>query len=203
KADVSLARVRVDIFSQEEGQPDLVLPTQASANDLVLDFPAAIGFGLSWRPKNALPLPADCTPTFCAYARIHNYFVLLPPSGPTEPRPPFTADTLVYPNVRADEQADSVQVRAGVEYVLIKSGLKIPLRAGYFNDQQYTLDAQGNSPHFNALTLGTGGTLGAAPCDAAYLYESGHYIEPLTNTRTKVTSRRFFASLSYRWGGVH
>jgi hypothetical protein len=203
KADVSLARVRVDIFSQEEGQPDLVLPTQASANDLVLDFPGAIGFGLSWRPKNALTLSADYTRTFWSNARIHNYFVLLPPAGPTEPRPPFTADELLYPNVRADEQADSVQVRAGVEYVLIKSRLKIPLRAGYYNDRQYTLDAEGNAPHFNALTVGTGVNVGPVLLDVAFLYESGHYLEALTNTRTKVTSRRFFASASYRWGGAH
>jgi hypothetical protein len=202
-ADVRLTRTRVDIFSQEQGLPDQTVASMASSDDVKLDFPGAIGFGLSWRPRSALTVSADYTRTFWSDTRIHNYFVLLPPLAPDqEPRPPFVADTLVYPNVRAEQQADSVQVRMGVEYVFIKSKLKIPVRLGYFNDRQYTLDAFGNTPHFNGMTVGTGVSLGPLLLDFAFLYESGEYVEATTNTTTNVRSRRFFASAIYRWGGA-
>jgi hypothetical protein len=203
-ADVRLTRTRVDIISQEAGQPDVVIPSMASRDDVKLDFPGAVGTGVSWRPQSALTVSADYTRTFWSSAEIHNYFVLLPPLPPEqEPRPPFVADTLVYPNVRADEQADSVQVRLGVEYVLTKTRLKIPLRVGYFNDRQYTLDAFGNAPHFNGFTAGTGVSLGPVLLDFAFLYESGQYVEATTGSVTSVKSRRFLASGIYRWGGAH
>jgi long-chain fatty acid transport protein len=202
-ADIRLTRTRVDIFSQEQGLPDQTVASNASSDDVKLDFPGAIGFGLSWRPQSVLTLSADYTRTFWSDTRIHNYFVLLPVLAPDqEPRPPFVADTLVFPNVRAEEQADSVQLRVGVEYVFIKSKLKIPVRLGYFNDRQYTLDALGNAPHFNGITVGAGVSLGPVLLDFAFLYESGDYVEATTNTTTSVRSRRFFASAIYRWGGA-
>ena len=45
------------------------------------------------------------------------------------PGPTNTFDSLVWPNVDADSQADSIQIRLGIEYVLIRSRLKVPLRA--------------------------------------------------------------------------
>jgi hypothetical protein len=113
-------------------------------------------------------------------------------------------------------QRNAQQIRAGVEWVLIRGGLKIPLRAGYFNDRQIIPVAGGSPPRFNGLTAGTGIILGSLQLDLAYVYEFGEYylaseaggsaetdVPPTapTQLRNTVSTNRFYASVIYRFSG--
>lgn len=199
-ADVVLDRYRKDFVSQEDGSPDVTTENAYRSDAVRLEFPGAWGVGTSWRPRSTLTAAADYTRTYWSKARIRNYFTLLPPppQGPTN-----TFDSLVWPNVDAASQADSIQIRLGIEYVLIKGRVKVPLRAGYVNDQQYTKDYQGHAPHFNAFTVGSGLIIGSTLFDLAYQYESGSYLAPgvVANPAT-VKTHRLYASVIYRWGGI-
>jgi long-subunit fatty acid transport protein len=205
-ADVVLDRYRKDSVSQEDGEPDIVTENAYSSSDVRLEFPGAWGVGASWRPRSTFTAAADYTRTYWSSARIRNYFTLLPLEPGGTPGPTNTFDSLVWPNVDADSQADSIQIRLGIEYVLIRSRVKVPLRAGYVNDQQYTKDFQGDAPRFNAVTAGTGLILGSMLFDVAYQYQWGSYraVDKLTPGGIAATSHthRFYASLIYRWGGI-
>jgi long-subunit fatty acid transport protein len=178
-----------------------------TSDDVRLEFPGAWGVGASWRPRNNLTLATDYTRTYWSNARIRNYFTLL--EVPTTANAPTnTFDSLVWPNVDAESQADSVQLRFGFEYVVLGSRVKVPLRAGYVNDQIYTKDFAGEAPHFNAVTMGTGLIAGSALFDLAYQYQWGSYLaaprDQASNAGipTSVKTHRFYASLIYRWGGI-
>ncbi len=172
-----------------------------------LEFPASFGFGTSWRPRSALTLSADFTRTFWSRSRILNYFAL-----PRATLPPTTYPPLPYPAL-IQSQGDSDQIRTGVEYVVIAKRLKVPLRAGYFSDEQIVRAAGGSSPRFNGFTAGIGIILGPILFDVAYLYESGRFVETVaseatadlpastTQVSTSLRTERFFVSLIYRIGG--
>jgi hypothetical protein len=104
----------------------------------------------------------------------------------------------------------------GAEWVLIRGGLKIPLRAGYFNDRQITPVLGGSPPRFNGFTVGTGLILGSMMLDVAYVYEFGEYtvapeatggadfdVPPTAqpSVRNTLTTNRFYASVIYRFSG--
>ena len=200
-ADVVLDRYRKDTVSQEDGLPDVTTENAYVSSDVRLEFPGAWGVGASWRPRSTLTAAADYTRTYWSKARIRNYFTLLPlPPGGT-PGPTNTFDSLVWPNVDADSQADSIQIRLGIEYVLIRSRVKVPLRAGYVNDQQYTRDFTGDAPHFNALTAGTGLIVGSTLFDVAYQYQWGSYTA-VGGVPLSANTHRLYASVIYRWGGI-
>ncbi len=190
----------------------------ARRDDVRVDFPWALGFGVSWRPRSALTLSADYTRTNWSAARIHNYFTIrnTPLSTPDQPPPPTVYDSLLYPYVYLESQNDTEEVRTGVEYVFIRGRLKVPLRAGYFNTKQINTFAIEAPPRFNGFTAGIGILLGPVVFDVAYLYESGEIVESSevvpgadfegvavvqTPVRNTVRNQRFFASLIYRFGG--
>ena len=200
-ADVVLDRYRKDFVSQEDGAPDVVTENAYASSDVRLEFPGAWGVGASWRPRSTFTVAADYTRTYWSEARVRNYFTLLPLEPGGTPGPTNTFDSLVWPNVDAASQADAIQVRLGVEYVLIRTKVKVPLRAGYVNDQQYTKDIAGDAPHFNALTAGTGLIVGSALFDVAYQYQWGHYTAVGGSPYTAKT-HRLYASVIYRWGGI-
>jgi long-subunit fatty acid transport protein len=202
-ADVRLDRVRYDEFPAIE-----VPPTPARANfnlysreDVRLDLPGAIGFGVSWRPRSNLTLSVDYTRTNWSDGAIRNFFALprasftspleypaptpletrdfcgeyppdvIPPVNPCPPELPYpTLDT-------GNVQADTGQVRAGIEYVIIRNRLKFPVRAGVFRDGQFFRTLQGDAPSFDGFTLGTGLILNDVLLDVAYVYESGRYTD--------------------------
>ncbi len=224
-ADVYLSRSRRDTWSGED-QP-LEVTTNAFASDRVrLEFPASYGFGVSWRPRDSLTLSADVTQTRWSEARIVNYFTI-DKTGPTvngvpgvKPPPAFSGP-LQYPTLlpvpatedsgdtaRIHGQHDKQEIRLGAEWMLIKGDVRIPLRAGYFNDRQILPDASGRTPRFDGLTAGAGIAFGSFVLDLAYLYEFGSYDSPLSEeqvtdsstTRATVRTDRFFASLIYRFG---
>ena len=146
-ADVTLDKSRRDSWGASGSIEEIT--TNAAASDAVrLDFPASLGFGLSWRPRDTLTLSVDYTRTRWSEARILNYFDLLP-TGPTDedgvptpPPPPLVYPERQYPTLkpvpdpanpndpaRLQGQQDAEQVRVGAEWVLIRGGLKIPLRS--------------------------------------------------------------------------
>ena len=199
--NVKLARSRVDLFTAADGT---TIPTSNaySRPDLVLNFPGAAGFGVSWRPRSNLTISLDYTRTFWSKGRINNFFTL-PATLPDDQAPPvptFPTDffpLLPYPTLNDFGQKDTEQVRTGVEYVIISRRLKLPLRAGYFSDGQYFRDASGHAPRFTGLTGGAGIILGSFLLDVAYVSEHGSYTDFDLN-HNSIRSHRFFASLIYR-----
>jgi hypothetical protein len=108
---------------------------------------------------------------------------------------------LPYPYVTEAAQVDSEQIRLGGEYVLIFGKVKVPVRAGYFNDRQIRLDRGGKAPRYDGFTAGTGVSVGPMLVDAAYLYESGSYVRADVDVKVSQRAHRFLVSLIYRHGG--
>jgi hypothetical protein len=98
-------------------------------------------------------------------------------------------------------QSDSEQIRAGVEYVVLAGKFKVPIRVGYFSDQQLAQAADGSAPRFNSWTAGTGLIVGPVLFDVAFLYQSGAFFDS-NGVRNSITTRRFVASMIYRLGGL-
>jgi len=231
-AHVRLDKTRWDRWGTLDSLQE-VTTNSASSEDVRLDFPSSLGFGLSWRPRDTLTLSADFTRTGWSEAQIVDYFDLavtprdLPGGIPSPAPPPTVYSALQYPTLRTvpdpanpDDparlvsQRNAEQLRVGVEWVLIKGSLKVPLRAGYFNDGQIIPNPGGNTPHFNGFTAGTGLILGSMLLDFAYVYEFGDYLTtdvaggaefdqptPLPSVRNTLSTNRFFASVIYRFSG--
>jgi hypothetical protein len=224
-ADVSLTRARTDYY----GTPQTIseVTTNAHSSEAVtLEFPSSFGFGVSWRPRDTLTLSADYTRSNWSSGRIRDFFAInaTPPSdedgNPAQPPAPVFFDELQYPTLNfvpdpedpADPllrvaQQDAEQIRVGAEWVLIKGRVKIPLRAGYFNDRQIApAVGSGDSVRFNGLTAGTGLILGGVQLDVAWVYEFGEYFVALEGSqpepvRFALTTNRVYASVIYRFSG--
>jgi long-subunit fatty acid transport protein len=230
-ADVRLDKARSDYF-MSGGALQLVTRNAYTSDAVRLEFPSSFGFGLSWRPIDTLTLSADFTQASWSEARIHDYFDLAftPPGADGSPGaapPPEFREPQQYPTLKAvpdpndpDDparllgQQDAQQIRVGVEWVLIWGRVKLPLRAGYFNDRQITPNPTGDIPRFNGFTLGTGLLLGPMLVDVAYVRESGDYtVAPdsgdfdlppgvtLSPVRNVLKTNRIFASIIYRFSG--
>jgi len=222
-ATVGLDRARRDYFGDPE-EPDEITSNAFSSNSVRLDFPSSFGCGLSWRARETLTLSADYTRSDWSSARIRDYFeVRFTPASdeegnPGQPPPPLFFSELQYPTLKkvpdpdgpsdpalVVTQQDAEQIRAGVEWVLIKGRLKIPLRGGYFNDRQIA-PASNDTVRFNGITAGTGLILGALQLDVAWVYEFGEYFvaaEAKTDPpiRYALTTNRVYASVIYRFSG--
>lgn len=218
RADVTLSKKRKDYWESDSGVENETF-NAASSDDVRINFPASVGFGVSWRVRDTLTVSADFTQSRWSRAFIHEYFTLpvtprrddltKPPPTP----PPDVFDELPYPTL-VSEQVDAQQIRAGIEWVVISSPrVKVPLRAGYFNDRQITAYLDGRVPRQNGVTFGTGLILGPLLLDVAYLLEFGSDIVPVavessegdgTSTVVPVEfslrTQRVFASLIYRFG---
>jgi hypothetical protein len=211
--ELRLERVRTDYFSEI---PDPLLTTTngpVAADDVRLDFPGAVGAGVSWRARSALTISADYTRTFWSDGRIHNFFTVQATEPGKAPPAPLVYPELPYPtlddvdvtldgHITAFNQFDTTQVRLGIEYVLIGSKVKVPLRAGAFTDLQYFADRDGDPPLFTGFSVGSGLIIGPLMFDVAYVREQNTYPDP-EGTPSRVTSvfQRFFVSLIYRHGG--
>ena len=231
-ADVEMDKSRADGWGTI-GAINEVTTNAHSSDSVQMEFPRSYGFGASWRPRETLTLSADFTLTRWSKATILNYFNL--PATPESvedvpsPRPdPQVYGLLQYPTLQpapttddptdqANGQQDKQEIRVGVEWVLIKGAVKVPLRAGYFSDRQITPDRiSGDVPRFNGFTAGIGVALGPVLLDVAWVYEFGSYYTPPTDTsggefepaqppaastplRNAVTTNRGFASIIYRF----
>jgi long-subunit fatty acid transport protein len=194
--DVNLTQSRTDAGIMTWSQ------YQAAAQSL--DFPGAVGVGLSWRPRSALTISSDYTRTFWSKAKIRNFFILPAPAisekGGVTPGTPQVFPSLPYPTLSDFDQQDTQQVRLGVEYVVVGDRVRWPLRAGAFTDSQYFRASNGAAPRFIGWTLGTGVIVGGVLFDVAYVHESGDYTDQ-QGIGNQVSSYRVFASLIYRYGG--
>jgi long-chain fatty acid transport protein len=212
-ADVRLSRRRADTWTIEPGL-DQVTYNAYESDAVRLEFPASYGFGVSWRPRDTLTLSADLTRTRWSQADVLDYFNIgstpqrRESTEPLAPPPPTFADRLPYPTLGRDaslnipvRQVDAEQIRAGVEYVLITGSLKIPLRAGYFNDRQITVYPGQDAPRFNGITVGTGIVLGSLLLDVAYLHEFGNSRVSVAAgpIYTTLRTNRLFVSAIYRF----
>ncbi|HVO13116.1 MAG TPA: outer membrane protein transport protein [Vicinamibacteria bacterium] len=236
-ADVAVEKARADGWGTLGAIKEVTTNADASA-DVQMTLPRSYGFGASWRPRDTLTLSADFTLTGWSKATILNYFNLsaTPESthGVPAPKPAGqvfgllqyptllpvpTTDDPTDPN-RVNGQQDKQEIRVGVEWVLIKGAVKVPLRAGYFSDRQITRDPiSGHVPRFNGFTAGIGVGLGPVLLDAAWVYEFGSYyvtpsdtsggdFDPVTGAplpstplRYALTTNRGFASVIYRFPG--
>jgi hypothetical protein len=172
---------------------------QHESKDVTLDFPAALGAGVSWRPFSPLTFSADYTQTFWSQGQIHNYFVL-PDNGTPE-----TYDSLPYPRLTTPQlQHDTAQWRFGIEYVIVGDSISLPFRAGYFDDRQLFEGLDGHAPGYGGYTVGIGVIFGPALFDIAYVRERGAYREGVFDPQpneTRVSTHRLLASLILRLGG--
>ena len=213
-AQAALRRERVDTgFANDplaEGRNRYPRP-DAPAPPMEVEFPPALGAGVSWRPRSELTLSLDFTRTFWKGNVIRNYFTL-PPKPPEQ----LVADPVLgtdlfpvspYPTLDDPGQNDSQQIRAGAEYVLILGALKVPLRSGYFLDRQIFRDVDGTSPTFKGYTVGLGLLVGPLLLDAAFLEERGSFVlgrdasaDPVFEIKQTVKTRRILASIIYRHG---
>jgi long-subunit fatty acid transport protein len=188
-AKARLARSRQDVGTG---------PNAYRRDDLEIDWPKAVGVGLSWRPRSPLTLSMDYTRTSWSDSRIRNFFTLPPVSTPAPPEDFFP--DLPYPTLNDDHQRDTEEIRAGVEYVVIHGRLRWPLRAGMFFDRQYFNQVDDGPPRFRGVTAGTGLIVGPVLVDAAVVLEWGQYVSGDTPARVKVRSHRFLFSAIYRQG---
>jgi long-chain fatty acid transport protein len=193
---VRLTRSRRDFESDPNGGPDLVTSNAFSSDAVRLDFPGALGVGISWRPWSQLTLSADYTRTFWSGGRVRNYFVLANEGNPLDSPTTFFQE-VSYPSL-GEDQVDTEQIRVGAEYVVLHGRLKWPLRMGYFNDRQY-FRVDGAIPRFNGFTAGTGIGIGPVLLDVAYVRESGRSESSLGVTSHRV--ERFVVSMIYRHEG--
>lgn len=205
-ADAQLKRSRVDTFFTSEGK---VQTTNAYSGDyLTLDLPEAVGIGTSWRPRSNLTISMDYTRTRWSTGRIWNFFTLPKTEigeDPPVPAPPTDFfPKLPYPTLDDPRQRDTSQFRAGGEYVLIRDRIKVPLRAGFFTDDQY-FNAAGGPPRFFGLTAGAGLIIGPALLDVAYIHETGSYTSldltgdgTVIRLRNDVKLNQLFVSIIYR-----
>ena len=219
RADVRLTRRRADTWADASGFDDVTF-NAAGRDDVTLEFPASVGFGISWRLRDTLTLSADFTQTRWSTAYIQDYFILPftprreDPSEPLSPPPPIEFEELPYPTLTS-EQVDAQQLRVGAEWVVISSPrIKIPVRAGYFNDRRITAYPDGSIPRYNGVTVGTGLILGSLLLDVAYLLEFGDDLVSIdvpsddpdgpgmtVPVRYTLRTQRFFASVIYRFSG--
>lgn len=218
-AEAVLNRVRYDEFDGGENTRFNIY----SRKDVRITLPAAIGSGISWRPRSNITLSADYTRTHWSSGEIRSFFTLAraysfgTPVDRPEPDPPASGDfcgvygpddhaplegvtpcppVLPYPTLGTD-QRDTEQLRAGLEYVVIMGRLKLPARAGYFRDGQFFPALDGQAPAFDGFTLGTGLILNSVLLDVAYVYESGRYSDS-SGIHNDVKFHKLYASVICR-----
>lgn len=234
RADVRLTKVREDQTNRpgpDTGRRPLADSNYASSDDVSIRFPRVYGVGASYRATNTVTISADFTRTAWSRSTIDGFFSLArrPRTAVAEPLPPGGVDplidrygTLPFPAVEegANGQADTNQFRIGAEWVLRlgQSGnVLIPLRAGFFRDQQPVVirlnDATTGQPlpqeqpTFSGLTAGLGMTVGGVLFDVAYIRERGDVDAARRNDGKNVADatrsiryNRLFASIMVRFG---
>lgn len=198
------------------------LVPSTSSGDTTVHYPDGWGAGLAWRPTDRLTFAVDYSEMNWSKGRVEE--VRLPgwtPDGTPISRPP---QELGFPFPY--DQDDSWTARAGGEYVfMLKSGLVLPVRAGYFQEKQFAAFSElvevGDAPTFTGYTLGTGFAYKSIQFDIAWVHTTGddsrsdsysfpetfivddeayEFTVEVTETRTvDYSSDRFLASLMVRF----
>ncbi len=134
--------------------------------DEELTFPASYGLGVAFRYSDALTFTMDVT-------QVEWNRYILEDKGGNEISPV---------NGLLEDEADidpTLTIRAGAEYLNILPKFVIPIRAGYFYDQQ---PARDEPEVFQGMTLGTGLAYKWIVLDAAFFYRWGYDVTVATTT---------------------
>lgn len=155
-----------------------------------IKWPWTVGVGVAVLPTDVLTLSADYTTSKWSSADYDLTQVIrtTSTSGNTSVRT-FTG-TLLWPTLsnpaRPEEnffnpfQRDTVQVRAGAEYVIKKPNFAklvvLPLRVGFYTDRQYFKDTPNlGNVDFTGVTGGFGLVWSRLSLDFAYVHQNGKY----------------------------
>jgi hypothetical protein len=203
-AILTLRRFRRD-FGPSNSEGEFTQNT-GDRSDILIDLPGSVGVGTSWRVTSALTVSADYTRTLWSKGRVRNFYQIEPTTedGPA-PEPNVFAE-LPYPTLDDVDQTDTQQIRTGVEYVLLKGSIKVPLRIGFFVDRQYFRAAavgggnDGSPPWFRGYTAGTGLAVGPVLLDAAFVLERGAFMSSGESSEVSTRFLRVLLSLTYRHG---
>jgi long-subunit fatty acid transport protein len=194
KTSFNMERESLASDRSEDQEQRVVFDFQSQASSRI-QWPSTWGTGVAFQPTELLTVSADYTRSRWSRAResLHATdvtYIALPdanfaeqvkserdshgfyPTGftPGEPLPPGGID----PN-RSRRQQDAWQARLGLEYVLRRGRILVPLRAGAFVDRQYVTDGAGNDVHFWGWSVGTGATWGHLSIDMAFVSQAGAY----------------------------
>ena len=153
--------------------PEPVVTGNRFRDRLDLDMPLSYGLGLAARLSDHLTLALDVSRTHWSDFRLHAS---------------TRQDVLVVENgapsgkgraVLNGEANDVTSVRLGAEYLWIRPGMLIPLRAGVFYDPE---PGDGGTDAFFGFSLGTGMTFRSLVFDLAYTFRTGSVRGEATDT---------------------
>jgi hypothetical protein len=175
-----------------------------------LKLPRVRGIGLAYNASSRLTLSADVTETQWSAATIQGFFTLRGGAGEA---PDTYASPLPFPATEAQRQADSRQIRVGVEWIWTPSSqagnFLVPLRAGFFRDGQPVFKkvtdpvsgvTRDEKVAFNGLTFGIGVDVDGKLIDFAYVREGGRVSRDVDGQDRDVRYQRFLVSLIVRFG---
>jgi long-subunit fatty acid transport protein len=129
----------------------------------VVKWPDGWGLGIAFRPMQVLTLAADYSKTNWSKGRVKF----------------DTGEETWFPYFWYDDdnhkQYDTASTRVGAEYAMVlKNGLVIPFRAGWFQEDQISTFYDGSDQvTMDGYTLGTGFTYKNFQLDIAYVHSSG------------------------------
>ncbi|MFC2173035.1 OmpP1/FadL family transporter [Acidobacteriota bacterium] len=149
--------------------------TVARQGEVTVKWPWTIGFG------GAFEITKDLTGT--AEYNFSNWS-----NADTQETTYFSWHYPVY--VKEGMQNDSWQIRTGIEWMLEHNGQLFPLRAGYYYDRQYYIDANGDKVSYNGVTYGAGWVVKMFTFDFAVAHEFGNYLGFGDLERTSISATR-------------
>jgi long-subunit fatty acid transport protein len=141
---------------------DMDAPDQygTATKDQELDMPMSYGIGVSYRFSDSLTTSLDI------YRTEWGDFILTDESGNRTSAVSFKAE-------KESNVAATTQIRAGIEYLVIKDAFVIPIRGGLFYDPA---PAEGSPDDFYGFSAGSGLTKGRFVWDIAYQYRFGNNV---------------------------
>jgi len=152
---------------------------------LALQMPASYGFGVQYRPNDALTIAFD------AYRTAWSEFVLTDSAG-NETNP------LTGKDVRFGRPHSTTQMRFGAEYLFIGATNVIAVRGGVFSDPN---PATGKADSARGYSAGTGYSNGKISVDLAYQRRMGNDmtgdVVTVADHKMDVTEQTFMLSMIY------
>lgn len=150
-------------FVQSQDWTDLDQHYGSATSDyeeMTMRMPASYGVGLSYRHSDKWHVALDI------YRTEWSRFCLRDSKGneinPLDSRP-----------IDEGRLKDTTQVRLGTEYLIIKDGYVVPVRAGLFYDPE---PAKGSPDDFYGVSIGTGYSTKKFSVDASYQFRFGRRV---------------------------
>lgn len=160
--------------------------TTKTRESIEMHFPASYGLGLAFRMSDTF------TTSFDVYRTEWSRYWLRANGRKTSP---VTGSTL-----KQSHTHDTMQVRAGCEYLFVLEKTIIPLRCGVFYDPEPSAK---HPDDFYGFSLGTGISLGPVVLDCAYIYRWGHHVRgdeiEKQGTRLDIKQHNIYVSMIYHF----